>query len=330
MIMKKLNRQIAFWALMLLFIPIIACQTEDEEESDGNWIRRSYFEGSNRSDASTMIIGNRMFVVGGYTGDEYSNELWEYDSQNDNWVKRTAFPGVARSNAVSFSIGMKGYYGTGYDGRNRLNDFWEYDQPSDTWRKIASFPGTARHTAVGFALNGFGYVGTGFDGSEQKDFYKYDPNTESWNSIVSMGGAKRSGAFVFVIDDIAYIGGGINNGSYQFDLWALDGNTELWSQKTDLDEDDYSIARTEATAFTIGGYGYLATGSNSTLVGTVWEYVPGLDIWQEKTGFEGTLRTGASSFSDGLRAYVLLGRSSGSRFDDIWEFLPFETYEEDD
>lgn len=316
---------------MLLFLPLVACETTSDDDAEGNWIRRSYFEGTNRSDASTFTIGTRMFVVGGYTGDEYSTDLWEYDPDNDYWIKRADFPGTARSNAVSFSIDSKGYYGTGYDGRYRLGDFWSYNPDSDTWSQIASFPGTARHTAIGFALNGYGYVGTGFDGSEQKDFYKYDPSSDSWSSIVSMGGAKRSGAFVFVIDDTAYIGGGLNNGSYENDLWALDGETGAWTEKANLDDDDdYSVARNEGTAFTIGGYGYVSTGSISTLTGTTWEYIPGLDEWNEKTDFEGTLRSGASAFSDGNRAYVLLGRSSGLRFDDIWEFRPFETYDEDD
>lgn len=329
--MKKVNQHLKIWHLLLLLLPLWSCETTDEEDSEGNWVRRSYFEGSNRSDASSFVIGTRKYVVGGYTGDDYVTDLWEYDSDNDYWIKRADFPGVARSNAVAFSVGSKAYYGTGYDGRNRLQDFWEYDPATDSWTQVADFLGTARHSAIGFGLTDYGYIGTGFDGSEQKDFYQYDPSTDTWSTIVSMGGAKRSGAFVFVINDVAYIGGGLNNGSYEFDLWALDGSSLAWTQKTDLDDDDdYTLARTSTAAFTIGSYGYLATGSNGSLIGNVWEYHPSTDEWEEKTAFEGTLRSGASSFSDGERAFVLLGKSSSVRFDDIWEFYPFETYDEED
>ncbi|SFU18695.1 Kelch motif-containing protein [Algoriphagus locisalis] len=329
--MKKVNQLLSTLAALVMLGLFFSCQESEDTTTEGNWVRRSYFDGSNRSNSSSFTVGSRHFVVGGYTGDDYMRDLWEYDASADAWTRRADFPGTARSNAVAFAIDSKGYYGTGYDGRNKLGDFWSYDPNSDTWTEEAAFPGTERYSALGFALNGKGYIGTGFDGSEQKDFWQYDPNTKTWNSFISMGGAKRSGAFVFVINDVAYIGGGINNGIYEFDFWALDGTTESWSQKEDLDEDDnYTIVRSEAVGFSIGPMGYLATGSQGSLVSATWEYDPVLDDWEDKTDFEGTARSGASVFSDGDRAFVLLGKSSSLRFDDIWEFLPFEESDEDD
>ncbi|MCE7054916.1 galactose oxidase [Algoriphagus sp. AGSA1] len=329
--MKKPNWLLSTLAALIMLVPLFSCQDAEDTTTEGNWVRRSYFEGNNRSNSSSFSVGSRHFVVGGYTGDEYTRDVWEYDAAQNSWVRRADFPGTARSNAVAFTIGSKGYYGTGYDGRNRLGDFWSYDPETDIWSEVSSFPGTARYSAIGFELAGKGYIGTGFDGSEQKDFWQYQPETDTWSSFISMGGAKRQGAFVFVINDVAYIGGGINNGSYEYDFWALDGTSETWTQKGDLDEDDnYTIARSEGVGFSIGSLGYIATGTQGSLLSETWEYDPILDDWEDKTAFEGTARTGASVLSDGNRAFVLLGRSSALRFDDIWEFLPFEDSDDDD
>jgi len=329
--MKKVNQLLSTLAALVMLVALFSCQDSEDTTTEGNWVRKSYFEGSNRSNSSSFTVESRYFVVGGYTGDEFTRDLWEYDASLDAWTRRADFPGTARSNAVAFSIDSKGYYGTGYDGKNKLGDFWSYNPDSDTWTEVSPFPGTARYGAIGFSISGKGYIGTGFDGSEQKDFWEYHPETNTWNSFISMGGAKRSGAFVFTINDVAYIGGGINNGLYEFDFWALDGATGSWSQKEDLDEDDdYTIARSEAVGFSIGSLGYLATGSQGSLLSITWEYDPIQDVWDDKTDFEGTARSGASVFSDGNRAFVLLGRSSSLRFDDIWEFLPFEDSDEED
>ena len=115
------------------------CISDDETTSEGNWVQRSYIEGSNRSNAAAFSIDSRAFIMGGYTGDEYLSDFWEYNATGDYWIKKADFPGQARSNAVAFSIDGKGYVGTGYDGTNKLNDFWEYDPETDTWMEVASF-----------------------------------------------------------------------------------------------------------------------------------------------------------------------------------------------
>ncbi|WP_215223077.1 Kelch repeat-containing protein [Echinicola shivajiensis] len=328
--------KVRFINILFSLVGIIAlsssCVSDEEETSEGNWVRRSYFDGDNRSNAASFTIGERAFIMGGYTGDDYLNDFWEYNPTGDYWERKADFPGKSRSNAVAFSIDGKGYVGTGYDGTDKLKDFWEYDPETNSWRELAEFGGTARYDAVGFSLMDKGYIGTGYDGSEQKDFWQYDPTTDSWKQIISMGGAKRQGAVAFVIDDIAYIGTGINNGSYEFDLWALDGNTLEWTEKRPIDyDDDYLIYRSNANAFTIGNYGYITVGNRGSILGSTWEYRPSTDEWLEKTDFEGTFRTGASVFSiNNQRAYILLGKSSSLRFDDIWEFEPFVDYNDED
>jgi len=101
----------------------------------------------------------------------------------------------------------------------------------------------------------------------------------------------------------------------------------------DLDEeDDYSIVRSNAVGFTIGTYGYIATGKGGIGGGmnSVWEYDPSRDEWEEKTAFEGVVREGAISFYNGARAFLTTGKSGTLYLDDTAEFFPFQEEDEDD
>lgn len=326
--------------MLLLFIAsvFVGCESDDDDSDElGNWFKSSTFDGDSRSGAVTFTIGDKGYLVTGYDGDDFLEDFWVYDAESDFWsdANLAPFPGVARSGAVAFAIGTKGYVGTGYDGDNELNDFWEYDSVANSWRELtgdAVFPGSARFGAIGFSVGGFGYVGTGDDGSEQKDFYKYDPVNDTWTQEVGFGGEKRQEATVFIIDDVAYIGGGVQNGSIQTDFYSFNGTT--WTSLTDLDDDDEDneVYVTSGVAFSIDGKGYVGAGLLSSVSTSVWEYTPEDDSWDEVPDFEGSARQEASAFTfeDLNTAYVLMGRSGSSYYDDVWEFQPDVLENEDD
>ncbi|MNE09630.1 N-acetylneuraminate epimerase [compost metagenome] len=268
----------------------------------------------------------------GYTGDEYLNDLWAYNSTGDYWEQKADFTGVKRSSASGFELNGKGYVGLGYDGTNKLKDFYEYNPSTNTWEQKADFAGTARYSAVGFQVGGKAYFGTGYDGNYLKDFYQYNQTDNTWIQVNGFSGNKRRNATVFIIDDKAYLGTGINSGSYQVDFWEFDPATDVWTRKRDLDDDeddhdDYAITRSNASGFSINGLGYIACGESSK---TIWEYNPATDIWEEKTPLEGSGRTDAIGFSINERGFVMLGRTGTSYFDDSWEFKPLEEQDDDD
>lgn len=329
---------------ILYAIPVLAmtfvysCSDDEEDALDGNWVKKSDFDGDQRSSSVVFVIGNIAYVGTGYNGsdDEYYQDFWKYDAELNFWQQVAAFPGPGRSSAVAFAIGDKGYVGTGFDGNDELQDFWEYDSRTDTWTQKNDFAGTARRSAVAFTVGGKGYIGTGYDGSELKDFWEYDPEADTWAQVPSIGGSKRRDAVAFVLNDKAYVGTGTNNGLYVFDFWQFDPELQAagefpWVAKRDIDyDDDYNIYRAGAVAFTVGDAAYVAAGSNGYSVSTVWEYWPGTDTWVEKTGFEGTSRTDAVAFTLNGRGFAALGNNSTLYFDDIWEFRPYEEYDDED
>lgn len=330
------------FSIMLVLLIYLACKDDDENDDSedlvGNWIELSDFEGVPRSDAVGFSIGDKGYVGTGYDGSERLNDFWEYDVERNTWMQKANFPGGARNGAVGIGTDSKGYIGTGYDGINKLNDFWEFSPDSNKWVQKADFSGSARYGAVGFSINNKCYLGTGFDGNYLKDFWEYDPASDQWEQKVSVGGSKRKDAVGFVINGKGYICDGVNNGVYENDFWEYEPGTDTWtemrsiSNATDEDfDDDYtSLTGINRVAFSINGKGYIATGGQGTASSVVWEYNPVVDLWEQKTSFEGVGRTEAVSFTIDNRAYITTGRSSGYYFDDIWAFEPDSEYDEYD
>ncbi|HEX2968636.1 MAG TPA: kelch repeat-containing protein [Bacteroidales bacterium] len=329
----KLDK-ILYCLLFSVALTLTGCE-DDDETVYGDWVKRSDFEGVARSDAASFSTDGKGYVFGGYDGKNRLNDLWEYNIDQDFWTQKATFPGSARTNASSFSLNNKGYICNGYNGDIYFNDFWEYDPSLNEWHKKADFGGSARLGAVGFSVSGYGYVGAGYDGNYLKDMWKYDPSADTWTQIVSLGGSKRNNAAAFVYGDKAYIVGGINNGAYVTDFWRFDPSSTSWTElrqiadKSDEDyDDDYNIARSNPNILLIGNRIFLTCGESGSIRSDTWEYLPDTDLWDLTSDFEGTARTSAVTIHNSNRAFVLTGRSSTYRFDDMWEFLPDIEYDE--
>jgi N-acetylneuraminic acid mutarotase len=333
--MNRLKKMVAF-SIIFFGIFLSSCSKDSSSSDDlvGNWLRKSTFDGPARSSAASFIIGNLVYVVNGYTGDDYLKDLWVYNSDGDFWEQKADFIGVKRSSSSAFALNGKGYVGLGYDGTNRLKDFYEYNPIDNTWTQKADFGGTARYGAVGFQVAGKGYIGTGYDGNFLKDFYLYNPVNDSWSISNGFSGNKRRNATVFVIDDKAYLGTGTSNNLDQTDFWEFNGTTEVWTKKRNIDNGDdgtynadYNVVRSNAVSFVINGLGYVATGNNSS---TVWQYNPSTDLWSQKTGLEASGRNDAIGFSINNRGFVMLGRVGTTYFDDLYEFKPNDAQVDND
>ena len=203
---------------------------------------------------------------------------------------------------------------------------------------MTDFPGSARYGSVAFSANEKGYILGGYDGNYLKDLWEYDPSANSWSQKSSLPGSKRMNAAAFVIDNIAYVCTGVENATYPADFWAYDASADTWTKKRDIannsdesyDDDYTSIVRENAVAFVINGLGYVATGDNSSVNATVWEYDPATDLWKRKTDFEGAARLNAVGFTVSNRGFVVTGKTGSTYLDDIWELEPYSTYNKND
>lgn len=313
-------------------------------DTNGNWVKKSDFEGVTRSEAASFVINDSAYITTGYDGTNRLQDLWKYDATQNAWLQKAALPGVARNSAIGFTANGMGYIGTGYDGVNKLKDIWQYNASTNTWKQKADFAGTARYDAVGFGILDKGYISTGYDGNYLKDLWQYDPAADAWIQQISMGGSKRSGAVSFVYQNKAYVCTGANNGTSTDvnDLWVFNPavatvNTTGWTAKrmisnvsTESYDDLYNIVRTNAVAFVMANKAYITTGENGAVLNSTWEYDFASDLWIAKTAYEGVSRTGAVGFAVKNIGFVTTGRSSTTPFDDIRSFSPFQPYNAND
>ncbi|MCI0921448.1 Kelch repeat-containing protein [Sphingobacterium rhinopitheci] len=81
-----------------------------------------------RQAASSFVIGNNGFVVGGKKSSVLGT-TWKYDSAKNEWIDiHDALPQNAREGAVSYSIDSKGYLTTGANGSFKFDDTWVFTQ----------------------------------------------------------------------------------------------------------------------------------------------------------------------------------------------------------
>lgn len=296
---------------------------------------RQYHIGESVSAASSFVIGNTAYVVGGrafggfFGGDSDPKGLWEYDVEYDIWIPKSAPPGGTISYAVAFVIGEKAYIGTGFDkDGNSTNAFYAYDPKWDTWETKADFPGQKRAYATGFAAGGKGYIGSGRDGNQQyADFYVYDPGSDKWTQLTDIPG-KRSEAYAFSLNGQGYVGGGRSDGRY-YDLYMYDAGNDAWISKSGIPSYNYTSGN---VAIVAGGDAYVGLGYNhqtspsflSTL--EIFKYSASTDTWQKFSNYaDGTssyLRTHSSGFFVDNTLFIGLGRAIGTdqRFSDFWGY----------
>ena len=89
------------------------------------------------------------------------------------------------------------------------------------------------------------------------------------------------------------------------------------------------LKRERAVGFSVGNYGYIATGEDTANVthNDLWQYDPTLDIWTQKADLPASPRRNAIAFSLGNRGYVGTGIDSSESFvgtilKDFWEYNP--------
>ncbi|MBA3828465.1 MAG: T9SS type A sorting domain-containing protein [Taibaiella sp.] len=131
-----------------------------------------------------------------------------------------------------------------------------------------------------------------------------------------------AGAFSFTINDTIYVGGAGDRSFFRYyaptDTWLRIGNTP-----------GIVDARENGIAFAIGGKGYIALGNDSThFKKDLWQYDPTSRTWAQKADFPGGIRSYASCFVIGNKAYVGGGLDTQSidphrvPKNDFWEYDP--------
>lgn len=185
------------------------------------WTKKAAFPGQGRLGATTFVINNIAYVVGGELAEtkEASKEVWAYDPSNDTWAQKADLPGSV-SYASGFALGEMGYVVGGLDHRGySLKSTYSYDVANDEWSKAASLP-IVNVGGTAFVVNNNAYYGLGSTknlgetgAAFYKTFYKYDSEKDEWTTAsFSWLDDGRLWPISGVIGNKVYIGTG-----YKFD-----------------------------------------------------------------------------------------------------------------
>ncbi|MBE0558252.1 MAG: hypothetical protein IH628_13555, partial [Proteobacteria bacterium] len=111
----------------LLTSPQFLGDVWEYDPSTGNWTQLVDFPGGSLWRASSVVIGQKAFVLFGSTGSAALAAIWEFDSESKSWTKKSDCPGQARVSAIAFPVGTTIMAGTGSTNSGTyLGDFWQY------------------------------------------------------------------------------------------------------------------------------------------------------------------------------------------------------------
>ena len=98
-----------------------------------------------------------------------------------------------------------------------------------------------------------------------------------------------------------------------------------WVKKSDFP----GSKRERAVSFSIGTYGYMATGvdTNELVLNDLWQYDPALDVWSQKANLPGAARRDAVGFAVAGKGYSVAGIDNdeslmGNLLSDLWQYDP--------
>ena len=128
------------------------------------------------ADAAAVVNG-RIYVFGGYDGNDTTSVVEEYDPITDTWRSRAPMP-TARERLATAVVNGRIYTigGSPSGWPNTLSTVEEYDPATDTWRSRAAMP-TARYDLSAAVVDGRIYTIGGWNSEYLAVVEEYNPVT---------------------------------------------------------------------------------------------------------------------------------------------------------
>ncbi|XP_066901681.1 kelch-like protein 3 isoform X4 [Halyomorpha halys] len=238
------------------------------------WVSAAEMPGR-RCRAGLVVLGTKVYAVGGFNGSLRVKTVDVYDITTDSWSvgigmgARRSTLGVAVLNNCIYAVG-------GFDGSTGLNSAEMFDPREQTWAMIASM--STRRSSVGVGVvNNLLYAVGGYDGASRQCLSSvecYNADTDEWTPVADMA-ARRSGAGVGVLDGILYAVGGHDGPLVRKSVEAFDPETGCWTPVSDM-----ALCRRNAGVVALKGLLYVVGGDDGTSnLSSVEVYHPKSNTW---------------------------------------------------
>lgn len=154
----------------------------------------------------------------------------------------------------------------------------------------------------------------------QNVFFFSETFAQSWVSINDFPGTGRDDGICFLLNNKAYCGTGLSSWFSDLgDVFALDLNTEIWTQVSSLPP---GKERQYACGFSNAQFGYVFGGiTGNSFLNDLWKYEPAGNSWQTASSLPMEGRMGSSVFVIGDTAYIMGGKTASQNSSS--EFLAY-------
>ncbi|XP_035677749.1 kelch-like protein 12 [Branchiostoma floridae] len=176
--------------------------------------------------ASACVMGDHIYVAGGFDGSYRHSSMERYDPQIDRWTvlgdmeNGREGAGLIAANGSIYCIG-------GYDGLHILRSVERYDPNSGQWTTLPSMVTKRSGAGVGL-INDTIYVVGGFDGSTHLNSVEcFNVRTNQWTRAANMVSA-RCYVGATVLQGRLYAIAGYDGQSLQSSIEAYDTITDSW------------------------------------------------------------------------------------------------------
>jgi len=246
------------------------------EGSKGNWTKKLYTSAVHAFDpatekwtklpdapaafgyAASVVVNNRLFVLGGFTGEEINTNIYTLEKISGNYVWKTfgpmpanrLFSGIVAIGSTIYLLGGTEKFepydptGTCCTSRTAVKTLLALDTSAKDphWRSLKPFPGSQRWL---FALETDGENLWMFGGAYQEnasdpitripEIWRYSVPKDSWEQIGTVPAAAIEGSPLVPFR----VGNSILLVSYKKTVWAFDCKTHKWSESTPLPEEAF-------------------------------------------------------------------------------------------
>lgn len=291
-----------------------------------------------RSLHAGIVVGDFLYVFGGYDGSNRVNDFYKFNFKASKW-SQVAVQGVspsARDRHVVVSHNDRIYIFAGYDGNNRVNDFWQYDTEHEAWTIVETSlgnPPTPRHSHSGVEYDGSMYIFAGYDGNYRSDFHKYNFSQRKWTIVPVKGSVPKAR---YRTSAVAYknkmlVVGGHDGAKHLNDFYQFNFENLEWSLVDANGQVPPPSPRDSHSAVICGDSMYLFGGSTGSARNDLYCFSFETEQWQEVRPVSSSSQKGnvpnvpcarfchtCDMYNNSL--YVFGGYDGQQRLNDFWQF----------
>ncbi|MDR1723522.1 MAG: hypothetical protein LBR84_06255 [Tannerella sp.] len=270
--------------------------------------------------ASYFSINDRLYLLCGDLGPNYTDEFWQFSLGDNKWTQRQAFKGGAVKWATSVGFGAYVYVLGGFtEAGEGLPDLYRYNSTNNLWEgPIAAYPDAtwgkpdSVYLAAGYAIsNSLYFVGGMSADTVKNEVWNYSVSSQLWQKMSDFP-VKQYGGVAVVVNNVAYVGMGKDdtdtcNGNF----WTSSDGGVTWTLQT------------TCTIFTGSILAGVASGQRIYLVDEdyyILEYDTVADTWTKKSRLPSGYRSIHCMYEyNGLIYFGLGSANSLIYYDPSWD-----------